>query len=364
MPRFHRLEKAEAIASEEGLDALIVSRPSNIFYLTDFKGGSRLISSPDGEAFILVGGVDLTAAKEHFSGSSVQIVHIKIGEKLDDLMLDILNELGVRSIGYDELPLGTYERLIERFGADGLKDVAKHMWELRKAKDKDEVARIRKACSIAVKGMEVASELMEPGRTELEVVGEVERAMRRAGSEEHPFNLIVASGKNSALPHALSSEKPFKSGDLVVVDIGATYKGYVSDMTRTFIVGREEAWQRDIYDIVLRAQEEARRAVRAGVKASDVDAVARNIIKRASYEPEEVFIHSLGHGLGVEVHEPPRIGPGVEEVLGVGYTITIEPGIYLPGKGGVRIEDTVLVLEDGHEVLTPFPYGLKPGEKP
>jgi len=358
MPRFGRLSRAEDIASKEGLDALIISRPSNIFYLTGFRGGSRLISSPDGEAFILVGGVDLTAAEEHFSGSGVHVLHVKLGEQLDEVMLKVLEELGAKSAGYDELPIGTYKRLIERLGVDGLKDVSKQMWELRKAKDEEELRRIRKACAIAVRGMEVASELMEPGRTELEVVGEIEREMRRAGSEGHPFNLIVASGKNSALPHALSSDKAFKPGELVVVDIGATYRGYVSDMTRTFVVGEHEAWQEELYDIVLRAQEEARRAVRAGVRASDVDEVARRIVEEAGYGP--YFVHGLGHGLGVEVHEPPRIGPGVEDILGVGYTITVEPGIYLPGRGGVRIEDTVLVLEDGHEVLTPFPYGLRP----
>ena len=362
MSRLHRLGRAGEIAAREGLDALVISRPSNIFYLTGFRGGSRLISSPDGEALILVGGVDLVAAEEHFSGSGVQVVHIKLGEKLDDITLKVLEDMETSSVGYDELPIGAYKRMGERFGAEGLKDVSKHMWELRKAKDTDDIACIRRACAIAVRGMEVASELMEPGMTELEVVGEIEREMRRAGSEGHPFNLIVASGKNSALPHALSSDKAFKPGDLVVIDIGATYEGYVSDMTRTFIVGKQEPWQEELYDIVLRAQEEARKAVRAGVKASDVDAVARRIVGNAGYGP--YFVHGLGHGLGVEVHEPPRIGPGVEDLLGVGYTITIEPGIYLPRKGGVRIEDTVLVLEEGHEVLTPFPYGLRPGEEP
>ena len=353
-----RLSKAEDIASEEGLDALVISRPSNIFYLTGFKGGSRLIWSSDGEVFILVGGVDLTAAEEHFSGSKVHVIHIKLGEIPDNVMFRILENTRISSIGYDELPIGTYKRLTERFGTEGLKDISKHMWEIRKAKDKDEITCIRRACAIAVRGMEIAYELMEPGRTELEVVGEIEREMRRAGSEEHPFNLIVASGKNSALPHAISSEKPFELGDLVVVDIGATYKGYVSDMTRTFVVGEQEPWQEKLYEIVLMAQGKARKAVRAGVKASDVDAVARRIVDEAGYGP--YFVHSLGHGLGIEVHEPPRIGPGVEDILGAGYTITIEPGIYLPGRGGIRIEDTVLVLEDGHEILTPFPYGLRP----
>ncbi len=361
MPHFHRLDKAGDIASEAGLDAIIISRPSNVFYLTGFRGGSRLISSRGEGDFILVGGVDLTAAEEHFSGSGVQVIHVKLGEKLDDVMLELLEDVRARSIGYDELPIGTYKRLVGRFGEEGLKDISGRLWELRKTKDEDELKRIRKACAIAVRGMEVASELMEPGRTELEVAGEVERAMRRAGSEAHPFDVIVASGPNSALPHARCSERRFEPGDLVVVDIGATYGGYVSDMTRTFSIGEQGAWQEELHGLVLKAQERAREAVKAGVRVTDVDEVARSIIEEAGYG--QYFVHGLGHGLGIEVHEPPRIGPGVEDILGARYTITVEPGIYLPGRGGVRIEDTVLVLEEGHEVLTPFPYGLRPREE-
>ena len=353
-----RLDKARRLVVEAGLDALVVSRPSNIFYFTGFKGGSRLLMPADGEPAILVGGVDLVAAEQHFSGTGVQVVHIKLGEKLDDVMLGILEDMRVKALGYDELPLPSYKRLTDELKPERLEDLSKHIWSLRKAKEPWEVELIRRACQMAVEGMRVASELMEPGRTELEVAGEVERAMRRAGSEAHPFDVIIASGPNSALPHARCSDKRLEKGELVVVDIGATCGGYVSDMTRTFVVGEPEPWQEEIHELVRRAQEEGRRAVRAGVKACDVDRAARAVIEGAGYG--QFFVHSTGHGLGIEVHEPPRLSPGSEEELGANFTITVEPGVYLPGRGGVRIEDTVLVLPDGHEVLTRFPYELRP----
>ena len=355
-----RLGKARDIVSRAGLDALLVSRPSNITYFTaGFKGGSRLLVPVDGEAIILVGGVDLTAAEQYFSGRRVQVKRIRLGEKLDDITLEVLNELSIKKLGFDELPLRTYERLRELLDKDAMTDLSEEIWALRKAKDDREIRAIRRACEVAVKGMEVAFELMEAGRTELEIAGEVERALWKAGSEEHPFNTIVASGPNSALPHARPSKRELRPGDLVVVDLGATYEGYVSDMTRTFVVGQPAAWQEEIHGLVLRAQQEAIRALRAGLKASEADSVARSIVEKAGYG--SYFIHSLGHGLGLEVHEPPRLAPGSDEVLKAGYVITVEPGIYLPGRGGVRIEDTVLILEEGHEVLTAFPYGLVAG---
>ncbi len=353
-----RLDKARRLVAEAGLDALVVSRPSNIFYFTGFKGGSRLLVPADGEPAILVGGVDLVAAEQHFSGAGVQVVHIKLGEKLDDVMLRALEDMRVKALGYDELPLPSYKRLTDELKPERLEDLSKHIWSLRKAKEPWELELIRRACQMAAEGMRVASELVEPGRTELEVAGEVERAMRRAGSEAHPFDVIIASGPNSALPHARCSERRFKKGDLVVVDIGATCGGYVSDMTRTFVVGEPEPWQEEVHELVKRAQEEGRGAVRAGVKACDVDRAARAVIEGAGYG--QFFVHSTGHGLGIEVHEPPRLSPGSEEELGANFTITVEPGVYLPGRGGVRIEDTVLVLPDGHEVLTRFPYELRP----
>ena len=354
-----RLGDVRELMGEEGIVALLVSRPSNIFYITGFSGGARLIVPLEGEPILLVGGVDLTAAEEHFPGREVKVELVGFGEKVDDKILDLLGSLGLEGkIGFDELPISSYLRFSRELGEDRLVDVGQKIWGLREIKDEEEIRRIREACRIAIRGMEKAAELIQPGISELEVAGEVERAMRVAGSEAHPFGVIIASGKNSALPHARCSRKCLEEGDLVVVDLGATYGGYVSDMTRTFVVGDPRPWQKEIHELVLRAQEEAKKALRAGVSAEEVDRVARELIKERGYG--DYFVHSLGHGLGIEVHEPPRLAPGVEKILRAGHVITVEPGIYLPGRGGVRIEDTVLVLEDGFEVLTEFSYGLRP----
>lgn len=358
MPVDALVGKAEGLLAKVGLGALVISRPSNITYFTGFKGGLRLIVLGGSEPVLLVGGVDLTAAEEHFSGSKVVVRHVKLGERLDNVTISILGELKPSSVGFDELPVKSYLRLSEELSNVELREVSDEIWALRKVKDERELKAIRKACLIASKGMEAAYELLQPGITELELAGEIERALRKAGSEAHPFEVIVASGPNSALPHARPSGRELKEGDLVVVDLGATYGGYVSDMTRTFVVGQASRGQEELYRLVLKAQQEAMEAIRAGVEAQAVDGVARSIIDGAGYGP--YFIHSLGHGLGLEVHEPPRIGPGASEQLLAGSTITVEPGIYIPGRYGIRIEDTVLVLEDGYEVFTKFPYGLKP----
>ena len=350
MPHRMRLDKARELARGLELDALLVASPANIFYFTGFKGAPRLLVPSDGRPILLTPGVDLAAAQQHFSGAEVEVRHVRVGQKPDDVLLEALRELRVRKLGFDSLPLATYRRLAGELGEEGLVEVSGWVWELRKVKDEREVVAIRRACEIASKVMAFVPELLAPGVRELEVAGELERELRLAGSEEHPFSIIVASGPNSALPHARASGRELREGDLVVVDLGATCEGYVSDTTRTFVVGRPEPWQEKIYAAVREAQLTAIEALRAGVRACDVDAVARNLIDKAGYA--DYFVHSLGHGVGIEVHEQPRLAPGVEEELQAGYVSTVEPGIYLPDKGGVRIEDTVLVLEEGREVLT------------
>ena len=350
MPHRMRLDRARELARELELDALLVVSPANIFYFTGFKGAPRLLVPSDGRPILLTPGVDLAAAQQHFSGAEVEVRHVRVGQKPDDVLLEALRELRVRKLGFDSLPLATYRRLASELGEEELVEASERVWELRKVKDEREIAAIRRACEIASKVMAFVPELLAPGVRELEVAGELERELRLAGSEEHPFSIIVASGPNSALPHARASGRELREGDLVVVDLGATCGGYVSDMTRTFVVGRPEPWQEKVYAAVREAQLTAIEALRAGVRACDVDAVARGLIDKAGYA--DYFVHSLGHGVGIEVHEQPRLAPGVEEELRAGYVITVEPGIYLPDKGGVMIEDTVLVLEEGREVLT------------
>jgi Xaa-Pro dipeptidase len=204
--------------------------------------------------------------------------------------------------------------------------------------------------------MQVAAETIQPGVREYEVAAEIEYSMRRSGSWGTAFDTIVASGVHSAYPHGGCTEQKIREGDLVVVDIGASYRNYQSDMTRTFVAGKPSVKQEKVYGVLKEAQEKGFRSIRSGVKAADVDGVARNVIKEAGYL--EGFVHSLGHGVGMEVHEFPMLSPISKDVLGVGNVVTVEPGIYLVGFGGIRLEDTVLVEEAEAEKLTKGEYVL------
>jgi Xaa-Pro aminopeptidase len=202
--------------------------------------------------------------------------------------------------------------------------------------------------------MKTASEIARPGIKEKEVAAEIEYAMRKAGSDGSAFETIVASGVTSAFPHGGNLEKTIHEGDFVVVDLGATYRLYRSDITRTFIAGKPSEKQTKIYETVKLAQQKAFETIKHGVLASEVDLVARRVIEAAGFG--EFFVHNLGHGVGLEVHEAPILSPDSKDVLEAGNVVTDEPGIYMLGSGGVRIEDTILVTREGAEKLTVAPY--------
>jgi Xaa-Pro dipeptidase len=257
----------------------------------------------------------------------------------------------------DVLNIESWRALSKFLGGENMLAVdSGFLRELRKVKDENEIELMRKAGELTSEGMRVAREVVAAGVKEYEVAAEIEYAMRKQGSYGTAFETIVASGSCSAFPHGGCSDREIRKGDLVVVDIGATYKYYHSDMTRTLVAGKPSEKQKNLYQIVKTAQEKAFEALKPNVKAADVDAIARKVIADAGYD--EYFVHSLGHGVGLEVHEPPTLSPESKEVLAVGNVVTIEPGVYLVGYGGVRIEDTVLVGKVGAEKLTSGPYAL------
>lgn len=358
MPYMIRLEKAKELVTEAGLDALLICDPANLFYFSGYNtlphATCRLLVPAEGRPLFFAPGVDITGARQHFerARADVDVRHVRVGEKMDDVIFSAIEELGVAKLGFDALPLATYKRLAGKLGPEALSDLSERIWELRKVKDEREIACIRRACEIASKALERARELLEPGLTEIEVAGELERELRRLGSERHPFDIIVASGPNAALPHARTSARELRPGEPVIIDLGAVHEGYVSDMTRTFLVpgGKASEELKRAYRVAREAQAAAIEAIRAGVRACEIDEIAREIVRKEGFG--DLFVHSLGHGVGVVVHELPRLGPGVEEELKTGYVVTVEPGIYKPGEWGVRVEDVVLVLEDGAEVLT------------
>ncbi|MFY9526018.1 MAG: M24 family metallopeptidase, partial [Limnochordia bacterium] len=222
--------------------------------------------------------------------------------------------------------------------------------ELRSIKTEQEIENIRQAAKIGDQAFAELLPKIRSGVSEIEIALELEFLMRRAGASGMSFSPIIASGPQSALPHARPSERILMYGDFVVFDFGCIVNGYCSDMTRTIVIGEPEEQHLLIYDLVLKAQLESLAAVAPGRKGSEIDAIARDIITDAGYG--EYFGHGLGHSLGLEIHESPRLSKADHTVLQPGMVVTVEPGVYLPGFGGVRIEDLVVVREDGHEVLT------------
>jgi Xaa-Pro aminopeptidase len=227
---------------------------------------------------------------------------------------------------------------------------------LRERKSPEEVALIRAAAGVAERALERTLAQVKPGLTEFAVAGALEHALREEGSEGFPFETIVASGPRSALPHARAGDRALERGDFLLIDFGAVVGGYCSDITRTVVLGRADARQREVHDVVREANAAACLGVRAGMRGRDADAVARDYIDGRGFS--EAFGHSLGHGVGLEVHEAPRLARGAETALPEGAVVTIEPGVYLPGWGGVRIEDDVHLAAGGAELLTHFTRDL------
>jgi Xaa-Pro aminopeptidase len=259
-----------------------------------------------------------------------------------------LHELDAREIGFDALRRDQLRKMRNYHDAN-YREIPELIAEMRMIKSAQEIICLKKSAALASLGMKRAAELIENGQTELEIAAEVEYEMRKAGSDGIPFDTIVASGKHSWLPHAMATKKCLRDGELVVVDLGARYEGYVSDMTRTFALSPTRK-QLKLLDIIKRSQKAALARVRDGVRASDVDAAARRVASLAGYA--RFYLHSTGHGVGLDVHEPPSLSPRSTEILRSGMVTTVEPGAYVRGVGGARWEDMVLVTKRGRKLLT------------
>lgn len=348
-----RLAALKRKLQEKGFGGYLVSRDVNIFYLTGFSGASGLFVPADGENTLYVYGVNYEQAKDE--AKDCEVILVKRDEKLEEKISKQVKASKIKKLGFDELSAAFYMKLRKLLrGQVRLKQKNELIWELRKVKSNRELELMRKAAEITSEGMRIAHETIKQGLTEIEVAAEIEYAMRKKGSWGTAFETIVASGVRSAYPHGRCTEKRIEKGDIVVVDIGATYRNYRSDMTRTFIAGKPTKKQRKILEIVEKAQEHAFRRVKEGVRAKTLDAAARRVIEKTGYG--EYFVHGLGHGVGLEVHEPPTLNPQSKESLKAGNVITIEPGIYILGFGGFRVEDTVLVHKEKGERITNFDF--------
>jgi Xaa-Pro aminopeptidase len=334
------------------IDALVLTSLPNVRYLTGFSGSSALVLVTQREVhFISDFRYDVQAREEVGSLASIRIESQSLWTGLWNLLSTLS---GVEVVGFESAHL--LHRDFQRLLTEG----TRYQWRpqlnlvetLRESKDEDEVALICHAGVIAINALKKTLKEIRPGMTELNVAGVLEHALRDEGSEEFPFPAIVASGPRAALPHARASSRVIEPNELLLLDFGAQYKGYCSDITRTVVVGKASDDQRAIYDIVQHANAVASKSVRAGMKGQDADGLARRYIEDRGFG--DAFGHSLGHGLGLEVHEAPRLAKTVEAPLGAGAVVTIEPGIYRPGWGGVRIEDDVHLAKDGPVILTDF----------
>lgn len=353
-----RIKALKSALADAGFDSYLVTSVTSVYYFTGFldirDAPITLIVPVDQEPILYVPELSSVPARDEAKNCIVK--QVRLGEQFPNKILKELSMLRVKRVGFEALLTHTFLRL-----SKALKDVrfdpaADLVWQFRKIKSDTEVAHIRSAAAMADVGIRTAREVLKPGMRECEVVAEAEYAMRSLGSEAFAFDTIVVSGSRSTLPHGPCSTKKIQLGDLVIIDLGAVYHGYRSDITRTIVVGKPSPRQSRIFNLVLNAQEKAFKAIKAGAKAWQVDAIARRIIKRGGYG--KYFIHGLGHGVGLDIHEPPKLAPKSKDVLSKGNVITNEPGVYVPGFGGVRIEDTVLVRENRAERLTRSPHEL------
>ena len=332
------------------IDALLVTSLPNIDYLTGFRGSAGVALVGGSESLLWVDPRYTLQATEQAAG--VKVVEARGGLLKDAARWIRRKRLG--RVGYDDALLTCREfALLEQAGGPKLRWMAAGgmVEDLRAVKDDEEVDRIRKAGELTAKVFEEIRGKIRPGARESDLAAEIEYRMKRKGAEGAAFETIVASGRRSAWPHARPSSKLLKENDLVIIDLGAILAGYAADMTRTVYLGQPGRRVRTLYNRVLEAQECAIQAAREGRLAGEVDAAARKTLERRKLG--QYFTHSTGHGVGLEIHENPRVGRGGKSRLEKGCVITVEPGVYLEGFGGVRIEDTVLVTAGEPEILTP-----------
>jgi Xaa-Pro aminopeptidase len=340
--------------AERKLDAFLVAYSPNLRYLTGFTGSNGCMLITPERSILFTDPRYTTQASQEVTTN----VTICKGPLIEG-PLAAIKRLHLQTIGYEpaRMTCDFFEALRSRLPMQAsLTPVAGWIEGLRVMKSADEIALIRRSVQTNSRAFEQTLARVKPGMKESDLAAELEYRMRRLGAEKPSFETIVAAGLRSAQPHAQPTTAPILPGSLVVVDMGTFQDGYASDMTRMLHLGRPSARVKKTYNAVLEAQLAAIDAVRPGVRTAKVDAVARRVLKQ--YGLDRAFIHSTGHGLGLEIHEPPRIGKRDKSILREGMAITIEPGVYMEGFGGIRIEDTVVVTKSGCEILTSTPKDL------
>ena len=349
-------KRIQEILNENKIEAVLVSDGHNMRYISGFRGSTGFLYLSKARRVLMTDSRYTVQAREE--AKEFEILEISNEYGYGELLKRLLEEEQIEILGFEDLHIiyadlmkfqETCQRAVWRPLGDRLN-------RLRIVKTQAELALLKKAQTIGDQAFTYVLGEIRPGITELEIAAKLDYFMKSRGALGNSFDTIVASGVNSAMPHAIPSEKKIESGDFVTMDFGCIYEGYCSDMTRTIVVGKAGKRQREIYDIVLQAQRAALDVIKAGMTGIQVDRAARDIIAEAGYGA--YFRHALGHSVGLFIHEEPRLSPKGKEVLREDVVVTVEPGIYLPGFGGVRIEDLVVITENGCRNLTGSPKEL------
>jgi Xaa-Pro aminopeptidase len=330
-----------------GAEALLVTEPANVRYLSGFTSpeDGRVLLTQDAAWLLTDGRYTVQAAEESRLEVDIANTYAKTWQ---ERLLELTDNAKL-AVEADHLTVAEYQHLAEKLGYTPV--ATKGLLEpYRLIKTEAEIELLREAARITDRAFEHILDFLKPGTTEIEVALELERFMRTNGAGAKAFGIIVASGPRGAMPHGLASHKPLEDGELVTLDFGAVVGGYHADMTRTVALGEASAELQTVYGVVLEAQEATLAALGPGKSGKAIDRLARDTLAR--HQLDTYFSHSLGHGVGLEIHERPRLSQRIDDQLAAGMVVTIEPGVYLPGKGGVRIEDLVLITESGFERLS------------
>ncbi|EGA90121.1 putative peptidase yqhT [Planococcus donghaensis MPA1U2] len=342
-----KLQKLRDEMKQREVEAVLVTSPYNLRYITEFTGTAGLAIVTQQKAVFIT---DFRYTEQ--AGEQVKEFDVIQAEKnLMDEVVKTVKSMDIETLAFEQdyMTYAQAAQYKEKLACE-LEPISNLIEKIRMVKTAEEVAVLKAAAKIADDTYEHICGFIRPGLTELEVSNELEFFMRQQGATSSSFDIIVASGLRSALPHGVATDKVIEKGDMITLDFGALYNGYISDITRTVAVGEPSEQMKEIYDIVLKAQELGVEKIGPGMSGIEADAIARDYIKSKGYG--EAFGHSTGHGIGLEVHESPGLSFKSETILEPGMAVTVEPGIYLQGIGGVRIEDDILITESGNERLT------------
>jgi len=347
----NRLKKLRRKLVERGLDAALVAKREHYFYLSGFTGTAAHLIITQNDAVLVT---DFRYTEQASKQAELYEI-VQYQSNITAALSEIIKKKGIKNLGFEEsfLTYDRYSEFKEKLGVIEFKPFGGTIEKLRTVKDVEEIKAIKEAVRISDMAFNHIIKFIKPGTAEIELSAELEYFMKKQGAAGPAFETIVASGQRSAMPHGVASEKRIQSGEAITFDFGAIYKGYCSDITRTVFLGKPHKVLHSIYDIVLDAQLKSLESAHRGLPGKEIDSVARDLISKSGYGSN--FGHGLGHGVGLEIHEEPRLSPSADIPMDNGMTVTVEPGIYLNGIGGVRIEDLIVINDEKPIVLTEAP---------